>query len=631
MYLCLKKRYILIVICLVAVAFSFSLCYLYSYIARIDYFKGIGIVYKRSSNYVLVFSIRGNYYIKIKENNYQTLDIIYIEGKVSSLTFSHYEGSFNFKEYLFKEKVFYEIESNNIQNKFLLPLRLKAYQDWVLNFVETNLQNFISRILFNRAYDSNTNSLDQIDDFSAFTNASAINIIFLIYIFDRFCQRRKINKRVVNYVDFSFLIFLFLVTGLRISILRLIFVIALKRSKFDISSLDSNSIFFILLTLFNPLILLQESFYYPIILVVIINFSGHFLKSFNQYLRPLSLNVVISSAIAFISIYNEDTFSFLTIVLSFPLLLISRLVILLTYILYIVPPFAYLLNFLFNFYLKILISIEGINQTIYLSNGKIVSVTLFVLLGSIIILRTYKMNRQIGLVFSLIPLVIFGAYIPRLLPKYEIHFIDVGQGDATLIRNGNENILIDTGGSSYFDLAKECLVPYFKKIGISKLDYVLITHRDFDHYGALTSLEKMIKVDRVLYDKEISEISLTNLKIENLNKNANYSEINDNSAVLRFTFKNLVYLLMGDASINVEKNLMDNYKDLDCDILKVGHHGSKTSSSKDFISRITPKEAIISCGENNIYKHPNDKVISNLVNANVKIRRTDKEGTIVFK
>ena len=125
-----------------------------------------------------------------------------------------------------------------------------------------------------------------------------------------------------------------------------------------------------------------------------------------------------------------------------------------------------------------------------------------------------------------------------------------------------------------------------------------------------------------------SFIEIDNVKIYNINS-VLYDNENDNSLVLLVVINNLKFLLMGDASIKVEKNLITNYDLSDVDVLKVGHHGSKSSSSKEFIDQINPKYSIISVGKNNRYGHPNDSVLDNLDNS--KIYRTDNDGSIMFK
>ena len=127
----------------------------------------------------------------------------------------------------------------------------------------------------------------------------------------------------------------------------------------------------------------------------------------------------------------------------------------------------------------------------------------------------------------------------------------------------------------------------------------------------------------VLAIKLISTVDKTNRILDNV-------EENSRSLVLWFSLGGKKFLLMGDAPVEIEENIMSEYKDLDCDYLKVGHHGSDTSSSLEFLKYVSPKEAIISCGVDNMYGHPSDKVLQNLNTLKIKVRRTDLEGTIEY-
>ena len=125
--------------------------------------------------------------------------------------------------------------------------------------------------------------------------------------------------------------------------------------------------------------------------------------------------------------------------------------------------------------------------------------------------------------------------------------------------------------------------------------------------------------------------SINSSNIENLNQNPNYSNDNDNSMVLKFEIKNTSFLIMGDASKTVENTLLSKHIDIKSDIIKIGHHGSNTSTSFDFLYKVDPKLAVISFGENNIYKHPSSEVIKLLNNLNIDIVRTDIDFTYVKK
>ena len=245
-------------------------------------------------------------------------------------------------------------------------------------------------------------------------------------------------------------------------------------------------------------------------------------------------------------------------------------------------------------------------------------------------LENKNKKKQIKISIILASFLLINYFPLNHIYKSEISFINVGQGDSTLIQYRNTNILIDTGGIMNKDLAKESLIPFMQKKKIRKLDYVFLTHDDYDHTGAFNSLLSRYKIKDYNRNNNFKECNVNNILFQNLNPSINNIE-NDDSLVLYFTLNNKAFLLMGDASINIEKKIMKEYSSLKVDYLKVGHHGSKTSSSEAFIKYLVPKEAIISCGVNNRYHHPDKEVLNVLSNNNIKIHRTDIEGTIIVK
>ena len=188
-------------------------------------------------------------------------------------------------------------------------------------------------------------------------------------------------------------------------------------------------------------------------------------------------------------------------------------------------------------------------------------------------------------------------------------------------------------------------------MGIKKLDYLILSHGDYDHMGEAINLVNNFKVEKVIFncgpyndleqelikvlDKKkikyyscIKELNIDNNKLYFL-QTKEYDNENDNSNVIYSKLNVYKFMFMGDASVTTEKEIMNKYKLPDIDVLKVGHHGSKTSSSKEFINVINPKYSIISVGKNNRYGHPNKEVLENLENS--KIYRTDLDGSIMFK
>ena len=231
----------------------------------------------------------------------------------------------------------------------------------------------------------------------------------------------------------------------------------------------------------------------------------------------------------------------------------------------------------------------------------------------------------------------------------EIYFFDVGQADSILIKEDNKNILIDAGNNE----DGENLVNYLKNdLNISSLDMLVGTHPHEDHIGGLDNVINELDIKEILlpdvttttktFEEVIDAIDKKNYKITipkideeynigNMNfkvlyTGVNESDLNASSIVIKLNYFNTNYLFMGDAPTKVEKEILN--KDLESDVLKVGHHGSNYSTSQDFLDKVNPKYAIISVGLNNIYKHPSSKVIDKLNKKNIEIYETDKDGTI---
>ncbi|MCM3616480.1 MBL fold metallo-hydrolase [Sutcliffiella horikoshii] len=233
------------------------------------------------------------------------------------------------------------------------------------------------------------------------------------------------------------------------------------------------------------------------------------------------------------------------------------------------------------------------------------------------------------------------------------HFIDVGQGDSILLQTPNgSNILIDTGPKKS---AKQ-LLSYLKKINVTSIDLLVITHPDFDHIGGIPSLLEKIPVKKILdsgkahttltfiqykqyvwnnivpvqYAKEKMSLQIDpDIKIKVLNSGSEEKETNNASIVLHLTYGDIKYLLMGDTEEEEEKRLSRKYN-LESTILKVAHHGSNSSSTASFLKDVQPKIAVISAGRDNDFHHPHLPVINRLIESGADIYNTAESETIVF-
>ena len=242
--------------------------------------------------------------------------------------------------------------------------------------------------------------------------------------------------------------------------------------------------------------------------------------------------------------------------------------------------------------------------------------------------------QKITISFSFIVLFMICLYNRHYFTFYQqVTFLNVYQGDCCIIQDSNSDkvMLIDTGGLSNYDIASKKIMPYLNYHGIRKIDIVVITHEDFDHCGALESLSKQIKIDKVIKDPSVKEVTLGKITLTNINEYyTNSSDENDSSIVLYGNICSLNFLFTGDISSTIESKMIKDLNELDVDVLKVAHHGSKYSTSEEFVKFIDPEYAIISVGRN-YYGHPTKEVIDILNDNNVIIYRTDENGSIRIK
>lgn len=234
-----------------------------------------------------------------------------------------------------------------------------------------------------------------------------------------------------------------------------------------------------------------------------------------------------------------------------------------------------------------------------------------------------------------------------------IHYIDVGQADSMLIQVNGKNVLIDAGNKAHGTK----LVSYIKKQGVKKLDIVIATHPHEDHIGGMSAIlnnfaiadfyapkksspakvfEDMVNAlngKKIITAKAGINLDLDeNAKLEFIAPNSSiYEDTNDYSAVVKLTYGSNSFLFMGDAQKLSENEILKANYDLRSDVLKVSHHGSSTSSSKAFLDKVNPKTAIISCGKNNDYGHPHKETLTELKKRNLKLYRTDIDGTIILE
>ncbi|MFA9399232.1 MAG: ComEC/Rec2 family competence protein [Clostridiaceae bacterium] len=235
-----------------------------------------------------------------------------------------------------------------------------------------------------------------------------------------------------------------------------------------------------------------------------------------------------------------------------------------------------------------------------------------------------------------------------------VHFIDVGEGDCILVSLNGKNMLIDTGPLESYNKT----ISYLKKQDISNINYLILTHPHDDHIGnasliinklninkiyapyitvdsdAFTSLTSSAKKNNIHITKcksykKISFGKKAYIEILSPGKDL-YDNINNYSIVIKLTYNKTSFLLMGDAEEEIENDIINSGYNIQSNVIKLGHHGSNTSSTENFLNLVDPDICIICCGENNTYNHPSDDVISRIKKTNSIIYRTDVNGDIVL-
>lgn len=502
-------------------------------------------------------------------------------------------------------------------------------------------------------------------------------ILGITYLLDKI----NISKRKKETLKILGIIFFMLITNTSISVTRagIMGIITLGASFFyrKKDTINNVCLSMLIILICNPHSINSISFqlsYGGVIGILLLN------KTYTKQLRKIKLNKKISEAIAVIlsaqtmiipiMITNFHTISltfiFANIIISYLIGIVIILGFICAFLSLISLEIASFISIFLNTLIKILIIIAKIFgriplSKIYITTPNILSIFLYYAIILKIarqdanytyrranvkkgITRKDKITKILAIV--LIITIIFSNYI-HIPNNLKIHFIDIGQGDSSLIITpNNKKVLIDGGGtmnsSGNYDIGKNTLVPYLLDRGIKKLDYIMISHFDADHCQGLIAVLNSLKVKNIIISKQAEKVYnyekimeiVVNKKINiivvkrgdviNVDNNVEiriiypesklyFDDINSNSIVAKLIYNKFSMLFTGDIESMAEERVVKIAKhELKSMILKVGHHGSKTSSTQEFIEAVKPQIALIGVGKNNKFGHPNEGVIKRL-------------------
>ena len=602
--------------------------------------------------------VKASYYFKDEEEkkkfikHYDIKDKIKIKYEIVNIKKNNNKELFNYYQYLKNKNINYSILIHEISlfkksKNTLIIIKNKIYR--YINS-KKNSKYMKAFILGNNEIDKEYKRIYQKLGINHLFAISGMHISIFTMLFLKLFKLLKIeeDKRYV-FVSMLLIFYMFLTSFLP-SITRAgLFFILLAINKiyyFYVKPINVLLLTISIILLINPYFILDIGFIYSSLISFFLIIYSDYLEDLS-YFKSLLLVSVISLIVSFpITIYLNFEINLLSFIFNlfyvpfvsiifFPLLLINL----------ILP-----IDFLISFLIFIMESISKIlvSLSLFLTFKKILIFVIFYYL--LIILFTFTKFKKIA-ISLFVGLILLHTNINYLYHHSNLYMIDIGQGDSFLIYDNHEAILIDTGGifKSKSNQTEDILIPLFKSLGIKKINKVIITHGDFDHIGNTYTLIDKFKVDKVYFNnnsynknelrlieklknKKIDYEKMNNIKIKNFYlQNLNYMKTdneNDASLVINIIYKNKTMLFMGDTSIKTEKYLLNNYNLKMIDILKVGHHGSITATSEEFLKEIRPKIGLISCALVNKFKHPSNEVIKRLKKYNITLYQTRYDGGV---
>ena len=533
---------------------------------------------------------------------------------------------------------------------------------------------------------------------------SGSHITYIISAFSILMEKK--NKRITKILTIIFLIFFMALTGFTASVVRasimgiLILTSGLVHRKSD--TINNLGISSLIILICNPYTIIDAGFWLSFagtmgIILLEEPINSYFqkfkickIKSISWIINSFTITFAANIIIIPIMAYMFSTFSmtfWISNILAAP---VMEFVTIYGFLMYFISifllPLAKFLGIILNFSLNSLIKIAEITSlipgsSIYIKTPYLLECIIYYLILFLIfnwkrikeklennkIVEKIKKNSYKYISIILIFIILTNTISNKIFQEIKIYFVDVGQGDSTLIQTiEGKNILIDGGGSEFgsFDVGESILLPYLLDRRITTIDYLMISHFDSDHIGGVFAILENLEVKNIIISKqgETSEnlkkfYEITNNKgirtiivkkgdIVEIDKYSHFeilfpednliedNILNNNSIVARFNSLDFSILFTGDIEEIAEKRLCELYSGtdkLEAFVLKVAHHGSKTSSTEEFLELVKPKIALIGVGKNNNFGHPNIDVIERLENMGSKIYRADNCGEIIIR
>ncbi|MBE6131511.1 MAG: DNA internalization-related competence protein ComEC/Rec2 [Erysipelotrichaceae bacterium] len=635
----------------------------------IDVVNDYGKVYKVVSyddyDKVYIKINKVNFFFNTNDNLLSSGDKVYIKGKVKILSKSHYENGFNYYDYLRYQNIYGQIvieEVKLINKGFGINIFHEKVNNYIrIKFNPTNAQ-IIQALIIGEKHNLDEELNEDIKGIgiSHLFVISGLHVELINKTIDKFLTVIKMKEKYKNIIILLFQLFYYVLTSLLVSILRVIigFVLSkfLKNIVKELTTIDKLSLNAIIVLLINPYNLFSYSFLLSYMIVFGILLISPKLKKEKGIKNFIINNLFISFTSTIISlpiiVRISSDINILSILFNlFFIPFVSYILLPLTFIVFVIPGLEFIYSFIVNFFIGVTRVLSNIDIfTISFSFIPLVLVIIFYILFILVFMnKGYKYKKIIRIVFILY--IVFLYYLPYFNNIEEVSFLDLPSGDATFIHTSynKKNILIDTG-----DVDASMIISFLKTKGVKNLDAVIISHGDSDHIGGLISLNNEFKIKSLFisyYDSvsvnEIKNYNLSNIQVYYLKEGdefyidklyfkvlwpgSNQFDVNNNSLVIYSEIFNTRFLFTGDIEKEAENGFVKKYKNLCVDVLKVAHHGSKTSSTIEFLNCVKFTYAVSMNGYSNTYNFPH-KIVVDRINGldNVIMLNTLDFGTITF-
>lgn len=652
------------------------------------------------------YQVKGKVLLRIYENetSFQYGDLLKARVALEEPALPGNFGEYNYRDYLVRQKLFIigNLKAEQVyligrSNKLSLSKTFKAIKDSINKNINI-IYHFPQNALIKAIITGDRSELPPMWN-TIFRDAGVMHILAIsglhvgiiaafLFFFFNICPFFKNNKKISYLMTISFLIAYATLTGFRPSVSRaaLMFIIFLMAKYVNRPYHQYSSIYLTALVLlfFQPFLLFDVgfllSFTVTFFIILLYPLFTEKLRFFPDFLsKPLAISLAAWFGTAPLSAFYFYQISFISILANLiivPLISIILIFGLITIVSsFILLPFAVILARLNEFLIGLLLFCTRFFSSLpyaynYVGQPPIcLTVSYYILIIIMAYIFTnwskldFKNRRNVFWTITAIAMTtVFIQFLPFSKPL-SVHFINVGQGDSILIQTPQKkNILIDGGGTPFtnFDVGKHIVIPYLRRLGIDRIDLLVLTHPDLDHLEGLVTVLKEMKVNMVVdsgvenreivYQEFLSlvkrdaliayhkvragdlialepDLEILVFNPPNLSTYSEGSNSNNHSIVLKLLYKTASFLFTGDIEESAEINLLSWKNQLRSDILKVAHHGSITSSSESFLSSVQPQAAVISVGLNN-FNHPHPNVVKRLKEQCQEVFRTDLNGTV---